>query len=554
MISFTLHPATSVAAIAAGLALVSVPAYADMETLLEKLHAKGILSEDEFNEMRQDVREARREAAMDKVNKTNAAQKQMVGEGFKFTSGDKQTEFALTGRVNVDYRFIDHNLPEAVNATLFATSDRDTASLADGFELRRARLGVKGFVYKDFKYEFQANAVGGAPTADVYFVNYARYNTAQLTLGRFKQPFSLEELTSSNDIDFAERSYVNQNGQFSKKIGAMLSGEPIKGLVYGASVYQQGFNEVSESDGKGLLSAGRVAANFGQLFNVRDTVIHFGVAGVSGTYQDRPSQSGQTNRSFEATTRSTVASFRTLNRGFNNIYRTQVGGSLLGGGPLGLTSSGVGRSGLVSEYASEIESSLWGTEAALAYGPVKLQGEYSSNKINAIDLTTAAATASRVSGDVKTFYAQLMLNITGEKWADMYSGGVFKGVKPTNNFKPGSGWGAWQVGIRYSEFDASDLRVRVRGDGARVQCGNAQEINTVNATCSTNTTGSWGLGVNWIMNPNSRFMFEWTRTDFGNTRIIPLDSVGRNDAGGLTSASQGTKAENVFSFRTQFNF
>ncbi|NCU94754.1 MAG: SHOCT domain-containing protein, partial [Betaproteobacteria bacterium] len=62
MISFTLHPATSVAAIAAGLALVSVPAYADMETLLEKLHAKGILSEDEFNEMRQDVREARREA------------------------------------------------------------------------------------------------------------------------------------------------------------------------------------------------------------------------------------------------------------------------------------------------------------------------------------------------------------------------------------------------------------------------------------------------------------------------------------------------------------
>jgi hypothetical protein len=49
-------------------------------------------------------------------------------------------------------------------------------------------------------------------------------------------------------------------------------------------------------------------------------------------------------------------------------------------------------------------------------------------------------------------------------------------------------------------------------------------------------------------------MFEWTRTDFGNTRIIPLDSVGRNEAGGLTSASQGTKSENVFSFRTQFNF
>jgi len=548
MISFTLRPATSVAAIAAGLALVSVPAYADMESLLEKLHAKGILSEDEFNEMRQDVREARREAAMDKVNKTNAAQKQMVGEGFKFTSGDKQTEIALTGRVNVDYRFNDANLP----STLFSSADRDTASLADGFELRRARLGVKGFVYKDFKYEFQANAVGGAPTADVYFVNYARYNTAQLTLGRFKQPFSLEELTSSNDIDFAERSYVNQNGQFSKKIGAMMSGEPIKGLVYAASVYQQGFNEVSESDGKGLLSAGRVAANFGQLFNVRDTVIHFGLAGVSGTYQDRPAQSSQTSRTYEPTTRATVAGFRTLNRGLSNLYRAQVGGALLGGNSTSATSGG--RDGSVAEFAAEIETSLWGTEAALAYGPVKLQGEYSSNKINAIDLTTAAATASRVSGDVKTFYAQLMWNITGEKWADMYSGGVFKGVKPTNNFKPGSGWGAWQVGIRYSEFDASDLSVRVQGNGARLQCGGHADFTTVGGTCSTSTTGSWGLGVNWIMNPNSRFMLEWTRTDFGNTRIIPLDSVGTNGNGGLTSASQGTKAENVFSFRTQFNF
>jgi phosphate-selective porin OprO/OprP len=546
MISFTLRPATSVAAIAAGLALVSVPAYADMESLLEKLLAKGILSQDEFNEMRQDVREARREAAMEKTTKANAAQKQMVGEGFKFTSGDKQTEFALTGRVNVDYRFIDHNLPESVNSTLFATSDRDTASLADGFELRRARLGVKGFVYKDFKYEFQANAVGGAPTADVYFVNYARYQTAQLTLGRFKQPFSLEELTSSNDIDFAERSYVNQNGQFSKKIGAMLSGEPIKGLVYAASVYQQGFNEVSESDGKGLLSAGRAAANFGQLFNLRDTVVHFGVAGVSGTYQDRPAQSSQTSSLYEATTRATVAGFRTLNRGLSNLYRAQVGGANLQLAGTAETS----RAGLVSEYSTEIETSMWGTEAALAYGPVKLQGEYSSNKLNAVDLAAAAATASRVSGDVKTFYAQLMWNITGEKWADMYSGGVFKGVKPTNNFKPGSGWGAWQLGLRYSEFDASDLTIKAVGTGARIQCGNntASTTNVADRTCSTSSTGSWGLGVNWIMNPNSRFMFEWTRTDFGNTRITPLDTAG------LTTASQGTKSENVFSFRTQFNF
>jgi phosphate-selective porin OprO/OprP len=221
---------------------------------------------------------------------------------------------------------------------------------------------------------------------------------------------------------------------------------------------------------------------------------------------------------------------------------------------VGATTGTTGRDGSFSEFASDIETSMWGTEAALAYGPVKLQGEYSSNKLNAVDLTVAAATRSRLSGDVKTFYAELMWNITGEKWSDMYSGGVFKGVKPNNNFKPGSGWGAWQVGVRYSEFDASDLKVATRGNGARVQCGGAQEVVSTTATCSTSSTGSWGLGVNWIMNPNSRVMFEWTRTDFGNTRIIPLDNVGTNDTGGANSAALGTKSENVFSLRTQFNF
>ncbi|NBY53017.1 MAG: hypothetical protein EBQ53_05110, partial [Betaproteobacteria bacterium] len=69
-----------------------------MESLLEKLLAKGILSQDEFNEMRQDVREARREAAMDKVSKANAAKTELQGvwkDGFGFTTGDGQHSIKL---------------------------------------------------------------------------------------------------------------------------------------------------------------------------------------------------------------------------------------------------------------------------------------------------------------------------------------------------------------------------------------------------------------------------------------------------------------------------
>ncbi|HYJ18870.1 MAG TPA: SHOCT domain-containing protein, partial [Burkholderiales bacterium] len=50
--------AASVAAICAGLA---APAQADMETLLDKLRAKGVLSEEEYQEMRTEARAERRE-------------------------------------------------------------------------------------------------------------------------------------------------------------------------------------------------------------------------------------------------------------------------------------------------------------------------------------------------------------------------------------------------------------------------------------------------------------------------------------------------------------
>jgi phosphate-selective porin OprO/OprP len=57
----------------------------------------------------------------------------------------------------------------------------------------------------------------------------------QLRLGKFKMPFSLEELTSSNYIDFQERSFANALAP-AKLTGAMLHGVPVKGLYYGLAL------------------------------------------------------------------------------------------------------------------------------------------------------------------------------------------------------------------------------------------------------------------------------------------------------------------------------
>ena len=597
----TLRAASSVAAIAAGLMAVSVPAYADMESLLEKLLAKGILSQDEFNEMRQDVREARREAAMEKGSKANSAKTELQGvwkDGFGFTTGDGQHSIKLIGRLNMDYRFNDGG-----NYGLAATgaNDRDTASLADGFEMRRARIGFQGFMYKDINYLLQLNMTGNAPIVDEGYANFAFYKPVQLTVGRFKQPFGLEQLTSSNAIDFAERSYVDQNGVPAKKLGAMISGEPKKGVVYAVSIFQEGFNEITEADGEGKRYAGRVAANFGQLFNIRDTVLHVGFANVGGAYQLRPTQSSQTTSGTELITRASVVGFRSMNRGFQDMYRAQLAGQDLAPTTctvVGATSCTVSsnRTGAAGETGIDVDSNLWGLEAATAYKSVKLQGEYSSNDIDARNpvvsgLTAgsannqttpggaataiAADTQQTLKGTVDSYYVQAVWNITGEKWADRYEGGVFKGIKPMNNFKPGSGWGAFQLGLRYSMYDASS--VNVTGSGSRIQSGRTGvPVNQTtgvpltptgvdNITSFRGDTGaadnrggttqggkqnaeveSYGMGLNWLLNPNARLMFEYTRTNFGGG-TTPLDSDVR-------PGNKGPKGEDLYSIRAQFNF
>lgn len=385
---------TSVAALLAGLGAVT-PAFAgmNMEGLLEKLRDKGVLTEEEYQEMRQEAREARRSEALEKAEAKNAKEegkKNLVArEGFKFTDSNKDWEIGLTGRINLDYRFNDEFGEAAARV-----NDRDTASIADGFELRRARLGFAGYVWRDFKYNFLFNAVGNAPIADEFWVNYDRNKSAQIQLGRFKQPFSLEQLTSSNSIDFAERSYNDQNGVPAKKLGAMLHGEPRDGFTYAASVFQEGFNEITAEDGDGKRYAGRLTANFAQLANIADTVLHVGLAGVGGDYQVRPGSSSQTDVAASTTTRATLASFRTLNRGLANVYWAQLGGQSLGGADF----SGA------SEFGVNVDSTLLGLETALARGPWKLQAEYVNNDLSA-DNPVPGATQTRqtASGDIKTY-------------------------------------------------------------------------------------------------------------------------------------------------------
>jgi len=535
-----LMPMSSMVVLAAVLATASAPASANMEALLEKLHAKGVLSDEEYKEMRQEAREATRanrdfkaEIMGDKAKRElptglNGA----FGNNFTWTSGDGANSIRLPGRVHADYRFADNDLSLAP----IAGNDRDTATAADGFELRRTRLGVSGTLFRDIDYNAIFNMVGSAPVVDTAFMNFKYLPNLNFQFGRFKQPFSLGQLTSSNDIDFAERSYVDQVIP-GKKLGAMAHGEPKPGFTYAASVCQEGESEITQEDGEGKRYAGRLTADFAQFAKIDNTVLHFGVAGVGGDYQLRPSMSSQTNSTNENVSRATVVGFRTMNRGLSNVYRAQIGGENF----LSSTgfATGVPRTGVASEFAVDVDQTLFGLEYALARGPLKLQGEWVRANYDARNPVAVLNTSSEtVKGDVDTYYIQAMWNITGEKWSDMYRAGAFRGVTPNNNFRPGAGWGAWQVGVRYSKFDASDIQVT--GTRSRIQSGTSATSGAMNSDVD-----SYGIGLNWILNPMSRVMFEWTRTDFGGA-TLPLDING--------TGSKGITKEDIFSIRTQVMF
>lgn len=506
------------ASIAALFCSLNAPAIAaDMEDLVDKLREKGVLTEEEYQEMRTNVRAEKRKAAMEAAlevehkEKAKDVPKVSMGPGLRVDSADGQHSIAVTGRVQFDYR----DLPDDYGSF----NDRDSSSLGDGFEIRRARIGVSGKMFGDIGYEVITNTVGSGDLIDTAWLNLGYIKPVQLRMGRFKQPFSLEQLTSSNNIDFMERSYADQLVP-GKKLGAMLHGEPIVGITYAASYFQQGSREISEGDG--FQSAARLTLNAAQLVKWSNAVLHFGVAGTDGHYQIRPAVSSQTNSGAQTATRATIVGFNSENRGLANVYRAQIGGSTPG--------ANGAFAGAADEIAANVSKEMQGLEVALAYGPVKFQGEMVTASFDA----THQSAGQTVVGDVDVDYVELIWNITGEKWSEAYRAGVFSGIKPTKNFKPGSGLGAWQIGARFSTYDASDMRVS--GTSSREQNVDKGETLT--------------LGVNWLLNTNVRFMLNYADTKFKPSATSPATAVTPLDVTGATAQD----SEQIISLRGQVAF
>jgi len=503
------HIAIAVAAVCASL---SLPAAAnESKAMLDLMLKKGVITQkdyDEFIEANKDADEnkAFKDSRIDKDVSTSikfiqkrANDGAVKPSSFGLVSGDGKSEINLTGRMHFDFRNYGGG---------FATgqaNDVNTAGFGDQFTLRRARIGFNGKFLNDFNYEMVWNAVASdSSNVDTAVLNYSANKAAQVRVGRFKQPFNLEDYgTSSNNIDFIERSYVNQFNP-GKKLGVMIHGVPIDGTAYGISVFQD-TNSVVNAAGNRQVAA-RVATDLVKLTSIKDQVLHFGLAGTTGTI-DVSAASGAAS----------LVSIRTEPQGVVS-YR----------GTFDATNTST------TDYSQQISKKMLGLEYAYLNGPFKLQGEMAEVTLAGIDKgsPSAPATTETARGTVKVSYIAAVYNLTGENWVQSYRDGAFSSVKIKQNYDPsGSGMGAWQVGLRYSTYDASDM--------ASVTSG-GYNVTTSNVSPKGQTVT---LGLTWFINPNSRVMLNHAMTSFGTAF----------KASGVDTASS-YDSESVSTLRAQYNF
>lgn len=481
-------------------------AFADStDDLLNVFIAKGMLTEEEGTLLLK-ARDQEKEA------KSHKPDLKVKDGGMTIETADGKHSISLTGRLHADYR----------NFTNYDSSNSgtNTRRVADTFDIRRARLGLKGKLYENYEFEVSADLAGPnngntSSVLDVAFLNINYWKPAQLRFGQFKMPMNLEKMTSSNNIDFMERSYVNQFSP-NEDLGAMLWGIPKDGFTYALAVSNGEGKNRNEKDSRvdvmEYLARGTV--NFAQLMDNKDAVYHVGAAYSRTDLSKNSAKVGETDST----------NFDTNFLAGSNSVRTEGRGATFFTFPTLVS---------IADVDSSIQRTRTALEGVAAYGPVKLQAEWMKTNFDG-DINTT----QKFDADVNTWYAEALWLVTGEKYADFYKDGAFGAIKPKNNFELGKeGMGAWELGLRYSKFDASDFNIPAfTATGTGVETA----ITTTGAKAkSTFEANALTAGIKFVPNPNTRFMLNYIRTSFDT----PISIAGKLEDN-----------ENAITMRAQYMF
>lgn len=337
--------------------------------------------------------QGRIEALEKEVQALKAAPKiTKVDGGFRAATADNVYQFRVIGSMFADTAFY----------------DKDKAELGSGSLFRRARLGIRGAAAKNWDYKFEIEFAGGSPRATDYYIAYKGLPDSMVYIGNALEFFSFEEITSSTQTMFMERSYGVDAFAEDYNMGlAYLYWQP--GWSVGVGVHGDNAT-TTQTDGtgaagrdEGLGSSARLT--FAPKHEAGD-ILHLG---VSAAWRNPAADTLRIRT--RADTR--VTDVRLVDTG---------------------------------SMANVDNYTTLGLEAAAVMGPFTVQGEYARRDV-------MRSTGGDLSFD--GYYVQAAYMLTGEKRAYYSQFGVFDGIKPA-----AANRGAWELAARYDTIDLDDGTVK----------------------------------------------------------------------------------------------
>lgn len=285
-----------------------------------------------------------------------------------------------------------------------ATYKEDSSRHNDGTEIRRARLFAKGnlgkaWAYK-FQYDFTGDGIDGIQDAYLDFKGFENY---RIRMGHFKEPFSLQNMTSSKYVLFTERGLPHVFAE-GRNPGLQLSrnGENWSAAI---GLYGDGRDGAADDNDEGFGASGRFT--YAPIFE-KSRAFHLG---ASASYRS----TGSTD------------TLRFRERPESHLTDTR------------LVDTG--------DFDADSYTRFVG-EAAYIHGPFHVQGEYYHTSVNR-DIT------ANMDLDFSGFYIEAGWFLTGESMNYKASSGSFSRVSPKGVVGQG-GIGAWQVALRFSSLDLTD--------------------------------------------------------------------------------------------------
>ena len=422
--------------------------------------------------------------------------------------------------------------------------------LANGVSFRRAYFGLEGRFMTDWEYEIRLNFAGsgvenagfsaannGAQWINLARVAYRGIPNFKVNFGAIEPLFTLADSTSSNELPFMERASV---------VAAVLG-------PFGGDDARKGFELTYQKVGTFwpsdnlLVSGAFTASRTGQAHNDTTAGQNDEQTALLGRIADRIYSDPETNIqigasashvfNFPANPTVLVPPGAVPTVSFADFPEVRMNSTQL-----------IGTGNIAADSAT-----LVGLEAVATFRNFYVGGEYYTWKVDGAGVAGCAINTSTcergLSPKFSGYYFEGSWVITGEFKGYDAAHASLQSPKPDHPFDPihGTGWGAFELLARYSDINLNwhegnqtqlDATVAALG-GVR---GGEQKITT--------------LGLNWYLNNNLRFMFDYEMVDvdrLGNPVAQPTGVPAICVVPGTVSCQAGQKLS-IFGTRASFAF